>query len=125
MRIGDLAAKTGASVRALRYYEEQGLLTSSRTSGAQRVYIDSDIERVRLVRSLFAAGLSSKAIVDTVLPCIDHPSAAHSQEVWDRMLTERDKLTSEITELERTRKALSVLLEDHWRYMQGLNQVAS
>jgi DNA-binding transcriptional MerR regulator len=125
MRIGDLAARTGASTRALRYYEEQGLLTSSRTSGAQRVYVQSDIERVRLVRSLFAAGLSSKAIVDTVLPCIDHPSAVHSQEVWERMLAERDRLSSEITELERTREALSVLLEDHRQYMQSLDQVAS
>ncbi|MFI5897699.1 MerR family DNA-binding transcriptional regulator [Actinoplanes sp. NPDC051513] len=40
MRIGDLSAATGASTRSLRYYEEQGLLTSTRTPGGQRVYPD-------------------------------------------------------------------------------------
>jgi DNA-binding transcriptional MerR regulator len=32
MRIGELAARTGVSVRALRYYEEQELLAPERTS---------------------------------------------------------------------------------------------
>lgn len=36
MRFGDLAARTGASVRAIRYYEEQHLLTSVRSPGGQR-----------------------------------------------------------------------------------------
>lgn len=125
MRIGELSAKTGASTRALRYYEEQGLLVSSRTSGAQRIYVESDVDRVRLVRSLFAAGLSSRAIAETVLPCVDHPSADHSREVWERMLVERDRLSAEISGLTQTRDALSVLLEDHWQYMQRHNQVAS
>lgn len=33
MRIGDLAARTGVGIRSLRYYEEQGLLTSTRSGG--------------------------------------------------------------------------------------------
>lgn len=36
MRIGEVAAKAGVSVRALRYYEEQDLLDASRSSGGQR-----------------------------------------------------------------------------------------
>lgn len=31
MRIGELSKRTGVSPRSLRYYEEQGLLTSSRS----------------------------------------------------------------------------------------------
>ena len=38
MRIGDLSAATGASARSLRYYEEQGLLSSERGAGGQRHY---------------------------------------------------------------------------------------
>lgn len=38
MRIGELSKYTGVSPRSLRYYEEQGLLTSSRSDAGQRHY---------------------------------------------------------------------------------------
>jgi len=38
VRIGELAERTGVSVRSLRYYETKGLLGSERTSGGQREY---------------------------------------------------------------------------------------
>ena len=38
MRIGELAARSGVSVRALRYYEEQDLLISTRSASGQRHY---------------------------------------------------------------------------------------
>lgn len=50
MRIGELAALTGASPRSLRYYEEQNLLSSCRTTSGQRVYNDEAHERVRLIQ---------------------------------------------------------------------------
>ncbi len=50
MRIGELAAKAGVSVRALRYYEEQGLLAATRTSSGQRTYPDTAVDRVLLVQ---------------------------------------------------------------------------
>lgn len=49
MRIGQLARRSGVSVRALRYYEEQRLLESARTSGGQRDYPDEALERVQLI----------------------------------------------------------------------------
>ena len=64
MRIGDLAARAGVSVRSLRYYEEQGLLTSTRSAGGQRHYTESDVERVAFVQRLYAAGLSSRTLID-------------------------------------------------------------
>lgn len=41
MRIGELSARTGASRRSLRYYEEQGRLVSSRSSSGQHHYEDN------------------------------------------------------------------------------------
>ena len=69
MRIGELATRTGVSVRALRYYEEQNLLTSERSPSGQRRYPESAVDRVHLIQQLYAAGLPSKSIVD-LLPCI-------------------------------------------------------
>lgn len=58
MLIGELAEKTGATVRMLRYYDQQGLLTPQRTDSRYRVYDESDVARVRTVRCLISAGLN-------------------------------------------------------------------
>lgn len=51
--IGEAARECGVSVRALRYYQEVGLLTpSSHTSGGNRRYADADLARVRRIREL-------------------------------------------------------------------------
>jgi DNA-binding transcriptional MerR regulator len=109
MRIGDLAARAGVSVRSLRYYEEQGLLSSTRSAGGQRHYTDSDVERVAFVQRLYAAGLSSRTIIE-LLPCIDSPSDENSDAAMERMAKERDRLSAHIDELLRTRDALDVLM---------------
>ena len=69
MRIGELATRTGVSVRALRYYEEQGLLVSERSPSGQRHYPDEAVDRVRLIQQLYAAGLPSRSIAE-LLPCV-------------------------------------------------------
>jgi len=73
VRIGELAARTGASVRSLRYYEERGLLVAERSRSLQRTYHDDAVDRVHLLRQLYSAGLSSTTIA-ALLPCVDAPS---------------------------------------------------
>lgn len=68
LRIGQLAAATEVSARSLRYYEEQGLLTPSRTRSGQRLYDEADVERVGRIRRLLDAGLSTTVIAQ-VLAC--------------------------------------------------------
>lgn len=69
MRIGELAARAGVSVRALRYYEEQHLLTPERSPSGQRHYPEASVEQVGVIQQLYAAGLSSRTIV-ALLPCV-------------------------------------------------------
>src|SRR3954470_13245281 len=95
MRIGELAQRAGVSVRSLRYYEEQGLLHSTRSTSGQRHYTDDEIERVSFIQRLYAAGLSSRTIVE-LLPCVDAPSEENSDAALDRMAEERDRLTAHI-----------------------------
>ncbi|WP_239451766.1 MerR family transcriptional regulator [Frondihabitans sp. PAMC 28766] len=80
MRIGDVAHRAGVSARALRYYEEQGLLTSERTASGQRTYAESAVEKVQLIQQFFAAGLASRTIAQ-LLPCVD--TGTSSPEVFD------------------------------------------
>ncbi|UED84186.1 MerR family transcriptional regulator [Streptomyces profundus] len=109
MRIGELATRAGVSVRSLRYYEERGLLTSTRSASGQRHYTDHDVDRVRFLQRLFAAGLSSRTITE-LLPCVDKPSAENSDIALERMAEERDRLSTHIEELIRTRDALDGLM---------------
>lgn len=109
IRIGELAARAGVSVRSLRYYEEQGLLTSLRSPRGHRRYSDSQVERVVLIQRLFAAGLSSRTIVD-LLPCVDSPSEDTSEAAVERMRHERDRLDRHIEDLVHTRKMLDELI---------------
>ncbi|MEV5599256.1 MerR family transcriptional regulator [Streptomyces sp. NPDC052496] len=74
MRIGDAAAAAGMTARALRYYEEQGLVTARRTPSGHRVYEPEDVRRLRTVRELLDAGLtvgdirSFAPLLDTLPP---------------------------------------------------------
>lgn len=53
MQIGEVAEQTGLSLRTIRYYEEVGLVTpSARTSGGFRLYSETDVARLRLVRRM-------------------------------------------------------------------------
>lgn len=53
LRIQEVAAETGLTTRAIRYYEEQGLLEpAARSEGAYRLYDASDLERLRFIREL-------------------------------------------------------------------------
>jgi DNA-binding transcriptional MerR regulator len=109
MRIGELATRTGVSVRSLRYYEEQGLLVSVRSASGQRHYSESEVERVAFVQRFYAAGLSSRTIA-ALLPCVDAPSEGNFDSALARMAQERDRLSAHILDLVQTRDALDALM---------------
>ncbi|KWV32757.1 MerR family transcriptional regulator [Micromonospora rifamycinica] len=107
MRIGELAAQAGVSVRALRYYEEQGLLASTRSPHGQRLYPDHAAERVRLIQNLYAAGLTSTTIA-RLLPCVD--AGVATPESRALLAAERDRVDAQIAALIRTRERLDAVI---------------
>jgi DNA-binding transcriptional MerR regulator len=64
LKIQEVAAETGLTTRAIRYYEELGLLEpAARSEGAYRLYDASDLERLRYIKELRdEAGFSLAAI---------------------------------------------------------------
>ncbi|XIE78836.1 MerR family transcriptional regulator [Streptomyces sp. SBR177] len=111
MLIGELAARTGTTTRALRYYEEQGLLTADRTASGYRVYGASAVTRVRNVRDLLASGFTVEDVksfvryLDTDLPEVFaySPACADGYLVGARRVAE---LEERITALTRMRDTL-------------------
>jgi DNA-binding transcriptional MerR regulator len=59
MQIGDLAKKAGVSVRAIRYYEELGLLhPGSHSVGGFRLYCDENLKRLNVINLMKELGLT-------------------------------------------------------------------
>jgi DNA-binding transcriptional MerR regulator len=58
MRVGELSARTGVSVRSIRYYEQAGLLPAARRPNGYRAFDASAEERVRAIRSLLEMGFT-------------------------------------------------------------------
>lgn len=107
MKIGELARITGASVRSLRYYEQRELLSSGRTAGGQRFYDQDAVERVTLIKELFAAGVSSDAMVQ-LMPCIHSGTATPA--MVERLAHERARIDTEVCRLTATRDRLDDLI---------------
>ena len=107
LRIGDIASRAGVSTRSLRYYEEQGLLESQRSSTGQRTYPESAVERVRLIQQFFTAGLASRTILQ-ILPCVDTGEA--TPESFRILEDERGRITDAIADLQAARDALDRMI---------------
>jgi len=77
MRIGDAAAAAGTTPRALRFYEERGLLPPPpRTITGQREYGPGEVARVRVIRELLALGLTVedlRSVADRIDVLVDNP----------------------------------------------------
>lgn len=124
MRIGELASRAGVSIRSVRYYEEQGLLSSTRSASGQRHYTDDGVERVEFLQRLYAAGLSSRTIAE-LLPCVDAPSRENADSALERMEQERERLSAHIAELVRTRDTLDRVMATARAYREGLGTVVT
>lgn len=58
-KVGELAKRTGVSVRALHHYDAIGLLSpSQRSESGYRLYAEADVARLQQIRSLRALGFS-------------------------------------------------------------------
>lgn len=105
--IGHVAKAAGCKVQTIRYYEQVGLLPiPARTSGNQRVYTSTDIDRLTFIRHARSLGFPLDAVRD-LLSLSDTPEQscdaadgiAHAQlvEVEERIA----RLQALKTELER------------------------
>ncbi|MFI6684163.1 MerR family transcriptional regulator [Streptomyces sp. NPDC050485] len=114
MRIGELSERTGTSRRLLRYYEEQGLVVSSRSANGYRDYDKAFVDRVMQIRGLLDAGLPTR-IIKQILPCLDKPRTIHFPDATPEMIAtltlERDRMTQRIACLVRNRDAVSEYLD--------------
>ncbi|MFF2141537.1 MerR family transcriptional regulator [Kitasatospora sp. NPDC058190] len=113
MRIGELARRTGVTPRALRYYEEQGLLAPERRPSGYREYGERDVDTVHGIRTLLAAGLNS-AVIAEILPGLPLPGRRRPgptcPELLNGLARERARITRQLDELAAARALLDAIM---------------
>ena len=105
LTIGELSARTGVAVSAIRYYADGGLVHAYRTNAGQRRFARADIRRVSFILIAQQLGLSLEEIRSTLdqLPEGRTPNKAD----WARISTGiKARVDARMAELERTRSRL-------------------
>jgi len=106
LTIGDFAARSGVAPSALRYYEKEGLIRSTRTSGNQRRYRRSELRRVAFVRIAQQVGVSLEEIREALAALPENRTPTKAD--WSRLSARwRRRLDERITLMERLREQLT------------------
>jgi MerR family redox-sensitive transcriptional activator SoxR len=109
LTIGEVAARSGIATSALRFYEAQGLVTASRTSGNQRRYARAVLRRIALIQAGRAAGIPLERIRSALdsLPASRTPTRRD----WERLSRRwRDDLDGQIATLHAIRDRLTTCI---------------
>ncbi|MFJ3958076.1 MerR family transcriptional regulator [Arthrobacter sp. NPDC090010] len=115
MRIGELAAASGVSARALRHYEEQEVLVPERGSGGYREYTADDVVRVQQIKAMISAGLGT-ATIRRYLDCVRSGEHGLALELCPELRAELEALAGRLgaqeQEIREKQQRLSELLTE-------------
>ena len=109
LSIGAVADRTGVAPSALRFYEAEGLISSTRTGGNQRRYHREVLRRVSFIRVAQRVGLSLEEIHEALSSLPD--SRTPTQEDWTRLSKAwQPRLDQQIELIERIKERLDVCI---------------
>src|SRR3954469_25930706 len=106
LAIGDLASRSGVASSALRYYEREGLIRSTRTAGNQRRYERSELRRVAFIKIAQQVGISLEEIREALAALPENRTPTKAD--WTRLSARwRHRLDERIALMERLRDQLT------------------
>ena len=115
MRIGELAARTGVSVRSIRHYEQRGLVPAGRRATGYREFDESAVELVHRIRVLLRNGFTLEEIRSVAVDLNSSNLESVCSEVvalYRRKLTDVDAQIRELQDLQlRIRDRLTEIAE--------------
>ncbi|MEX0675011.1 MAG: redox-sensitive transcriptional activator SoxR [Gaiellaceae bacterium] len=109
LTIGELSVRSGVAASALRFYEQEGLISASRTSGNQRRYERATLRRVAFIQAGKAAGVPLKQLRDALATLPER--RVPSRRDWERLSRAwRDDLDRRIWTLTALRGRLTTCI---------------
>lgn len=112
LSIGELARRTGASLRSIRHYDDNRLLTSVRAENGYRMFPASAVSQVRQIQRLIATGFSLAEIREFPDCMRMIEGAAACPETTDMQRRRLASIERQISELEQRRIRLRRMLEE-------------
>lgn len=110
MNISDVAKKTGLTSKAIRFYEEKGLVTApARSENGYRSYAQKHIEELTLLRQARQVGFTLEECQELV--ALFHNPDRHSADVKARTLEKAAEIERHIAELKAMRERLLTLAD--------------
>ena len=111
LRIGAVAASSGLTVDAVRYYERMGLLShDARTSGGFRTYSPASVERLAFIRQAQSLGLRLRDIRELI--AINGKGRQHCEQVRTLLIQRLADVETQMTELKAFRRTLRAALDN-------------
>ncbi len=101
MQIGQVADRTGLSLRTIRFYEENGLVVpTARSEGRFRLYSDDDVARLEVIKRMKPLGFSLEEMQELLTLLADLDAAPGDREhLFDRLRMFHEAATARVTEL--------------------------
>jgi MerR family redox-sensitive transcriptional activator SoxR len=92
--IGEVSARSGLAVSAIRFYEEKGLIASARTPGGQRRFRRDVLRRLAFIQAAQRVGLTLDdiGVALAALPSTSGPTGSEWKDLsasWRPLLDER------------------------------------
>lgn len=107
---GELAERAGVGTQTVRYYERRGLLREPpRTDAGYRQYDDSDVDRLRFIRTAQRLGFKLEEIDELLGLRVETDGSCDEVEARARAVL--DRIDGQISDLRAIRRALGELLE--------------
>jgi DNA-binding transcriptional MerR regulator len=101
MHIGELAERTGLSLRTIRHYDDVGLLPAmARTDGGFRVYSEDDFERLMVIKQMKPLGFSLEEMAD-ILELFSQQDAEAAGDRQAELAAYLEKATAERAKMAR------------------------
>jgi len=101
LTVGQVAACSGVTVSAIRFYETKGLLVSRRTTGRRRRYTPDVLQRVVIIKAAQSVGAPLSAVHELLLSLPEGraPTAADWSALLTRWRTDLEQAIANLGEL--------------------------
>jgi DNA-binding transcriptional MerR regulator len=106
LTVRDAAARLNVTPRTLKYYEERGLVSPTRSEGRYRLYDESDLERFARILRLRSLGFSLQGITEMLKRPLEPAENGSNRFSTESLQEIRDALTQQVNALDTRIEAM-------------------